>query len=146
MRVDPVEGGSANDYDYSNQDCVNNYDLDGLSATIGPETPFKVQNFHGPCRPGSMGQGRYRFRSPKVVGKRPRGVVRDLSGGDGRLFRLEYREYGFAAARTVSSCEKGGIVVRHYYDRPVHRVEVRLQYTFIVNASAISSGSWRPGH
>lgn len=25
----PIEGGSANDYDYANQDCVNQYDLDG---------------------------------------------------------------------------------------------------------------------
>jgi len=28
----PVEGGSANDYDYANQDCVNNYDLDGRNV------------------------------------------------------------------------------------------------------------------
>lgn len=30
--MDPVEGGSANDYDYANQDCVNNYDLDGRAS------------------------------------------------------------------------------------------------------------------
>lgn len=32
LSVDPVEGGSANDYDYANQDCVNGYDLDGRAA------------------------------------------------------------------------------------------------------------------
>lgn len=29
LQVDPIEGGSANDYDYANQDWVNQYDLDG---------------------------------------------------------------------------------------------------------------------
>lgn len=32
LQVDPVSGGSANAYDYANQDSVNNVDLDGLSA------------------------------------------------------------------------------------------------------------------
>lgn len=34
LSVDPVEGGSANDYDYANGDCVNNYDLDGQATTV----------------------------------------------------------------------------------------------------------------
>jgi hypothetical protein len=29
LQVDPVVGGSANDYDYANQDPINTYDLDG---------------------------------------------------------------------------------------------------------------------
>jgi RHS repeat-associated protein len=29
LQVDPVPGGSANDYDYASQDPINNYDLDG---------------------------------------------------------------------------------------------------------------------
>lgn len=29
LSVDPIEGGSANDYDYAYQDPINNYDLDG---------------------------------------------------------------------------------------------------------------------
>lgn len=32
LSVDPVEGGSANDYDYANADPANQFDLDGLSA------------------------------------------------------------------------------------------------------------------
>jgi hypothetical protein len=32
LEVDPVEGGSANDYDYANGDCVNNTDLHGTST------------------------------------------------------------------------------------------------------------------
>ena len=31
LEIDPVEGGSANDYDYSNADSVNGEDLDGLA-------------------------------------------------------------------------------------------------------------------
>lgn len=29
LQVDPIPGGSANDYDYANQDPINAYDLDG---------------------------------------------------------------------------------------------------------------------
>lgn len=32
LEVDPVEGGSANDYDYANSDSANNLDLDGLAC------------------------------------------------------------------------------------------------------------------
>lgn len=36
LEVDPIEGGSANDYDYANADPINNQDLDGLcSARMG---------------------------------------------------------------------------------------------------------------
>ena len=33
LQTDPVVGGSANDYDYANQDPVNTYDLDGMMPT-----------------------------------------------------------------------------------------------------------------
>lgn len=36
LQVDPVEGGSANDYDYVRGDCVNLYDLDGRDASVAP--------------------------------------------------------------------------------------------------------------
>jgi RHS repeat-associated protein len=35
LSVDPVQGGSANGYDYANQDPVNSYDLSGCNATSG---------------------------------------------------------------------------------------------------------------
>lgn len=54
LQVDPVEGGSANDYDYVNQDPVNTYDLDGARpdcegrcpSGAGPRGPvrFKVKD------------------------------------------------------------------------------------------------------
>jgi RHS repeat-associated protein len=38
--VDRVEGGSANDYDYANQDPINTYDLDGRLPVVA--APFAV--------------------------------------------------------------------------------------------------------
>ena len=35
LQVDPVPGGSANDYDYASADCVNRFDLDGRDGTLG---------------------------------------------------------------------------------------------------------------
>jgi len=32
LEVDPVEGGSLNNYDYAGQDPINNYDLDGRAG------------------------------------------------------------------------------------------------------------------
>jgi RHS repeat-associated protein len=43
LRVDPVEGGSANDYDYAAGDPVNNFDLDGMRCWTG-------KNPNGSCR------------------------------------------------------------------------------------------------
>src|SRR5207248_7324421 len=45
--VDPVDGGSANDYDYANQDPVNGYDLDGRMC---PGSSCQDQWPHG-CLP-----------------------------------------------------------------------------------------------
>lgn len=40
LQVDPIEGGSANDYEYAFQDPVNNLDLDGELAFALPAAPF----------------------------------------------------------------------------------------------------------
>jgi RHS repeat-associated protein len=45
---DPVPGGSANGYDYSNADPVNNMDLDGRSS--GPNTRCGGLLVYGPCK------------------------------------------------------------------------------------------------
>ena len=42
-RIHPVEGGSANDYDYANGDPINNFDLTGLYCLTG-------ENPNGTCR------------------------------------------------------------------------------------------------
>ena len=39
LSVDPIEGGSSNNYDYTNQDPINTFDLDGRCGVFG--NPFK---------------------------------------------------------------------------------------------------------
>ncbi|MCA1844427.1 MAG: hypothetical protein LC792_14805, partial [Actinobacteria bacterium] len=51
LEVDPVEGGSANDYDYASRDPINNFDLDGTFCLTG-------KNKNGSCRSISRGAGR----------------------------------------------------------------------------------------
>jgi RHS repeat-associated protein len=58
-QVDPIEGGSANDYDYANQDPINQHDLDGRVS--GPAAggianfPHCGRGYRSPC-----GRGRTR--------------------------------------------------------------------------------------
>lgn len=56
LQVDPVEGGSANDYDYVNGDPVNDFDLTG---TCGFGNPFKKcgRGHEGRCLFGKQGRG-----------------------------------------------------------------------------------------
>jgi hypothetical protein len=59
LEVDPVEGGSANDYDYVEGDPVNQFDLDGTRCWTG-------ENKNGSCRSLSRGAG----RGARFVGRR----------------------------------------------------------------------------
>ncbi|MGI8427250.1 MAG: RHS repeat-associated core domain-containing protein, partial [Actinomycetota bacterium] len=52
LQVDPVEGGSANDYDYGWQDPVNNLDLDGRAVMKPLRWLFKEANKHFTIRRG----------------------------------------------------------------------------------------------
>jgi RHS repeat-associated protein len=49
LAVDPVDGGSLNNYDYAHQDPINGYDLSGLISNRLCDG--------GPCGPGSGGSG-----------------------------------------------------------------------------------------
>ena len=51
LEVDPIEGGSSNDYDYVNGDPINNLDLAGTYCLTG-------KNKNGSCRSISRGSGR----------------------------------------------------------------------------------------
>ncbi|MBW3641885.1 MAG: DNRLRE domain-containing protein [Actinobacteria bacterium] len=42
LQVDPIEGGSANDYDYGTADPINNFDLDGRACVTGVARRVRV--------------------------------------------------------------------------------------------------------
>ncbi|HET6211685.1 MAG TPA: RHS repeat-associated core domain-containing protein, partial [Micromonosporaceae bacterium] len=79
IEVDPVEGGSANDYDYVSGDPVNSSDLDGTFCLTG-----KV---HGHCRSIARGVKRnlagLKRGGTNFVG-RAWGAAAHLAGGEGR--------------------------------------------------------------
>jgi RHS repeat-associated protein len=61
LEMDPVAGGSANDYDYASQDPVNIFDLDGRCG--------RVSNGHVlPCR------GQRRYKAPRSSHGKPKKV------------------------------------------------------------------------
>jgi RHS repeat-associated protein len=92
LEVDPVEGGSANDYDYVNGDPVNNLDLDGqwCWSQMGTTCTRYVKDKYGRTVPVQ-----HRFRA-KVETKHgiswgtQKWLIRNLNqvGGDGT--RVEY--------------------------------------------------------
>ena len=61
LEVDPVEGGSANDYDYANAEPINTFDLDGFCA----ETPTqRVRSIYcTPSTPREFAQARRNERA-----------------------------------------------------------------------------------
>lgn len=58
--VDPVEGGSANDYDYAMGDPVNLYDLDGRKVPTGCRGSLRVR-----AKKRRRLRSRFRYRCPK---------------------------------------------------------------------------------
>ncbi|MGH3116239.1 MAG: RHS repeat-associated core domain-containing protein, partial [Gaiellales bacterium] len=145
-QADPIEGGSANDYEYVLGDCVNNVDLDGTRADrISTPTPFMADFPAGPCdnkmRPL---KSRYKFKKPVLV-KRTYEYDFDLSSGEEVNVKTRYRDLGYAGAYTITTCERGGLMRRHYYDRPVHRYYDVYSAFFQTVVWAVP-GKWRSGH
>lgn len=77
LRIDPVEGGSANDYDYVHADPINQYDLDGKFCALG-------RNPGGGCRGG--------------------GVVRRVKRGAKRVYRWAYHRISIDANVCILYC------------------------------------------
>ncbi len=56
LEVDPMEGGSCNDYDYVCGDPVNELDLTGEGFSAAGHNPRKPGEKHGSCRGGQAGE------------------------------------------------------------------------------------------
>jgi RHS repeat-associated protein len=88
VAVDPVDGGSLNNYDYAGQDPINNYDLSGLmlSATAADDASPDPCN-HQFCETAGSGWGQ--VASVGTIAKR-------LIGGSGTKFVTEHWRVGTA--------------------------------------------------
>jgi len=75
LSVDSVEGGSANDYDYANQDCVNQYDLDGR-ASVTDRVAVRLNRFYKGMCTGTARRilgatswtGIFKYSTPAIAG------------------------------------------------------------------------------
>jgi RHS repeat-associated protein len=65
LQVDPAAGGSANDYDYANQDPLNQVDLDGRCAMATKCVP-KIECTRGGCSIRCAGKGERKARKRLV--------------------------------------------------------------------------------
>jgi hypothetical protein len=95
LEVDPIEGGSANDYDYANADSVNNFDLSGEYCVTGVARTEHWKTYD---------------KKHKKYVDHSRQICRSVSRGSGRVARATGR--GLAAAgrganRFLSRCWRG---------------------------------------
>jgi RHS repeat-associated protein len=116
LQVDPVEGGSANDYDYTNQDPVNQLDLDGRCAfdmDLGPGVVDTGKyTYWERCKNGRR-TGYDVFKNCKLhyrgVFKRPMGCSSRKTHGKGALKFLK------RIASTAVGCYYGAKLVKENF-------------------------------
>ncbi|GGQ83753.1 hypothetical protein GCM10010166_62420 [Couchioplanes caeruleus subsp. azureus] len=72
LSVDPVYGGSANDYDYGNADPVNNTDLDGRCVCWEPIARAIERGINGIINLAFAIQNHFIFTIARLVGKMPK--------------------------------------------------------------------------
>lgn len=117
LQVDPIEGGSANDYDYVNQDPCNAYDLDGrvpscasnqfvgnagtLYTQVSPKGTYQwAIRMHDPKLDSGLwfyrvyvnGKGNYRWRFQTYA---PHGSVKPSRAPSGSIVNVRAYRIGF---------------------------------------------------
>jgi RHS repeat-associated protein len=107
LQVDPIEGGSANRYDYAFQDPVNQIDLDGLKrkkrnahqsrACVGCGTGGRGGRSGTGRRGGSGGGGR------KSEGRRNSRVTKGLKPWPKKTLRPEIQKFGGRSGKRVKN-------------------------------------------
>lgn len=144
IEVDPVEGGSANDYDDTSRDPRNATDIDGNKATfILGVAAFKVENLCGPCFGGWEHKPvYYKLRTPSPVIARRVVTVHDTSGRGQIHLRKKIRDWAFGTAFYVDKCENGYLQRYPYYERTfgfVSRTWWWVQWNVHITTADVSS-------
>jgi RHS repeat-associated protein len=120
--VDPVRGGSANDYDYANQDPINTYDLDGRVAGCGTNIKRWRSmrkrrarlNAKWNCPASAWPGNVHVFKMTITIEREVRGTINQIFKGKFEMDRRPYvikpyakrqhRQYG---VNTVEKCGSG---------------------------------------
>ena len=114
LSVDPVEGGSANDYDYANGDPINQFDLTGL----GPCPPFlhrtRSDGSHYCKGNAAASAGRVAVKGLKCAGHVVKAFVTPPSGAGATLAKIG-AALGGAGVGIIYSANAAAIVLPASY-------------------------------
>ncbi|MCA1836912.1 MAG: hypothetical protein LC721_11535, partial [Actinobacteria bacterium] len=125
LSADPVEGGSANDYDYANGDPVNGFDLDGR-ADYGSLNAAEKSWCRWPSR-WSLCNQVYRHEATRAIGIAYRAFPTDSAYDRGR--RNAYRHCVWGSEMTIrhGAGTAEGFLARHEHGQSGtdHEVDVR---------------------
>jgi RHS repeat-associated protein len=155
LQVDPVEGGSANDYDYCSGDPVNCNDLNGQAAAPAMDVKWTVTSWNGWVVPMRWGQTGRRYVGERFGQFGLRHVQSGhvgRSGGLGWVKRDGWWTTAGMEADVRAALEKGGVYSESLDPMWIHRfiyckefelpggVRVRDTITVIVDTRTAPSG------
>lgn len=108
LSVDPVAGGSANDYDYTNQDPVNNFDLDG--RRLDPSESHQYLHSRDPGNPPH-----YWYQSVATwVGHHKMDIAGVALSFVPVAGEIEWAYRGYRVARALRSFRRISVAARRY--------------------------------
>jgi hypothetical protein len=101
----PVEGGSANDYDYASGDPINNFDLDGERCWTGVARRETYEKWNEKKQ-------RFETKTKEICRSAARGLertVRAFADDPGKYFRQCLRGFATGAVHGVYAAGLGGL-------------------------------------